>query len=203
MGGKLLGAGEQNGPSEGGAFGSSVALSEDAGTAVIGGVYYDEERGAVWTSGPAGAAAKEEAPKGGPPVEVIKGGGPAAIAPARIAAALGAALVPSGKAAKIASLLKHGGLSVKVSALEPGSATVSWYLVPPGAKLAKHAKPVLIASGRLAFPAAGSAALKLKLTSAGKKLLRHARRLKLTALATFTPTGAAAVRTSRAFTLKR
>ncbi len=144
------------------------------------------------------------APKPIPPLETSKSGG-TSITAAQIAALLARGLVPSGKASKIAALLKRGGLAFKLSALEAGSATIDWYQLPPGAKLASRAKPkpVLVAAGRLGFAAAGTGTLKLKLTPAGKKLLKRARRLKLTARGTFTPTGGTAVKATRGFLLKR
>jgi hypothetical protein len=50
---------------------------------------------------------------------------------------------------------------------EAGTLNVSWYFVPKGAKLAKTVKPVLVASGKLTFVAAGAAQVKLKLTAGG------------------------------------
>jgi hypothetical protein len=88
-------------------------------------------------------------------------------------------------------------------ALEPGSLVIDWYQVPAGAKLAKaKRKPVLVASGRATFSAAGTETVKLKLTTAGKNLLKHASRLKLTAKATFTPSGKTAISTTKTFSLK-
>jgi len=211
-GGKITGAGEQSaseGSPYGGEFGSGVALSGDALTALVGGDLDHAGRGALWVFSSATGPVTEP-PKAIPPVEMIKGGGPppiipAKIAAAKIAAALAAALAPSGKAAKIAALLKHGGFAFKLSALEAGSATVDWLDVPPGAKLARHGKPkpVLVAAGHLSFAAAGTGVIKLKLTGAGKRLLKHAKRVKLTAVGTFAPTGAPTVRAARAFLLTR
>ncbi len=124
---------------------------------------------------------------------------------AQIAALLAGQLIPSGRAAKIAALLKHGGWAVAFRALEAGTAMIGWYQLPQGAKLAKRTKvkPVLVAAGHLTFSVAGTATLKVKLTSAGKRLLKHAKQLKLTAKGTFTPTGNTPVTTTRIFILKR
>lgn len=82
---------------------------------------------------------------------------------------------------------------------------IDWYEVPPGAKLAKKAKPkpVLVGSGHLTFAAAGTETIKIKLTVAGKALLKHAKQLKLTALGTFTPTGKSPSSATRTFVFKR
>jgi hypothetical protein len=49
------------------------------------------------------------------------------------------------------------------------------------------AKPVLVASGRRTFAAAGTATIEVKLTGAGRRALKHTKQLKLTALGAFTP----------------
>jgi streptogramin lyase len=127
------------------------------------------------------------------------------ISPAQIATLLGEELVPSGKAAKIATLLRTSGLTVAFDALEAGTAVIDWYQVPPGARLAKTAKPspTLVASGRMTFPAAGIARIKVKLTPTGKRLFKNADRLKLTARGTFTPAREASVVATKAFVIKR
>jgi hypothetical protein len=124
---------------------------------------------------------------------------------AQIATLLGRELTPSGKAAKIAVLLKSGVFSISFRALQAGTAVINWYQVPPGAKLAKKAtpKPVLVASGQRRFSAAGTAKIKIKLTAAGKRLLKHAKKLKLTAKGTFTPTGKTPITATKVFVLKR
>jgi hypothetical protein len=124
---------------------------------------------------------------------------------AQIATLLGRELTPSGKAAKIAALLKSGVFSISFRALEAGTAVINWYQVPPGAKFTKKAKPkpVLVASGQRSFSAAGTTKIKIKLTAAGKRLLKHAKQLKLTAKGTFTPTGKTPITTTKVFVLKR
>jgi hypothetical protein len=124
---------------------------------------------------------------------------------AQIAASLAGQLTPSGKAAMIAALLKSGAFATVFKALEAGSAVIDWYEVPPGAKLAKKAKPkaVLVGSGHLTFAAAGTGTIKIRLTAVGKSLLKHAKRLKLTALGTFTPIGGSPSSATRTFVLKR
>jgi subtilase family serine protease len=125
--------------------------------------------------------------------------------PARLMAQLAAVLAASGKAAKIAALLKAGGFAVSFKALEAGTVAIDWYELPAGAKLARKAKPkpVLVAAGRLAFSAAGTAKLKLKLTAIGKALLKQSKQPKLTAKATFTPMGKAPISVTRSFLLRR
>ncbi len=111
-------------------------------------------------------------------------------------------LKPAGKAAKIKRLLKAGGYVGSFDAPSAGTAQLDWYQLPPGAHLsARRPKPVLIAAGRVTLHSAGSARLKLALTAAGKRLLKHSRRVTLTAKATFTPPGEAAILAEERFTL--
>jgi hypothetical protein len=128
----------------------------------------------------------------------------ASISTAQIAALLGQQLIPSGKGAKIAALLKRGGFVSLFKALEAGTAVIDWYQVPPGAKLAKSKrKPILVAAGQMLFSTAGTANINVKLTATGKRLLKHAKSQKLTAKGIFTPTGKAPVVTTKVFSLKR
>ncbi len=132
------------------------------------------------------------------------GKGSATVSSAQIAALLAQQITPRGKAAKIASLLKTGGFTLTFKALEAGTAVIDWYHVPHGVKLAKKtkARPVLVASGKLTFSAAGTATIKINLTAAGRRLLKHAKRLKLTAKDTFTPIGKTPISATKVFVLK-
>jgi len=130
---------------------------------------------------------------------------PARPSAAQIKALLERELAPSGKAARIASLRRRGSFTLKFKALEAGTATVTWYEPAHTASPAKKAKarPILIASGKLRFTAAGTKSLSLRLTAAGKTLLRHTtHRLQLTAHGVFVPVGSSAVAVSRGFSLK-
>jgi hypothetical protein len=85
---------------------------------------------------------------------------------------------------------------------------ISWYRVPKGAHLTgdrtqTSQKPVLVATGRRTFTAAGARTMTVSLTAAGRILLRRARKLPLTARGTFTPLGKNAVRVLGPFTLHR
>jgi hypothetical protein len=130
-------------------------------------------------------------PRGGtnPPV--------AAVTAAQIRALLRTDITPHGKAARIRRLLKKRGYRLHFRALVAGTANVRWY------RLRERRKPILIAAGRHRFAAAGSTAFKVRLTAAGRKQLRHAKRLRLTAKGTFTPASGAPVTASRRFTLRR
>src|SRR4029077_7479951 len=159
-----------------------------------------DDFGNVFTGTPSGEAAPKEEPQeppqatgggtglGDPPISSSSpsntspgpGSSPATISAAQIKGLLTRQLTPAGPAATIRNLLKHGGLTMPFQAPAAGTVTVGWYQVPAGAKLAKRtkAKPVLVASGRLALTSAGTGQLHIKLTAAGKRLLKRAKRLK-------------------------
>jgi len=121
----------------------------------------------------------------------------------QLKALLGRLLLPRGSNAKIAALLKHHGYSVSFNSLAVGRLSVSWYQVPKGAHLSR-AKPVLVASGKVSTKASGVVKLTLKLTAKGRKLLAAATKpLKLTAKGVLAPSGAASLRVTHAFTVKR
>jgi hypothetical protein len=138
-----------------------------------------------------------------PPAAVIT---PLIIAPlptaAQILADLSGDLTPSGKLAKLATILKTGSYSYSFTAPGPGALLVDWYLLPKGAHLSS-AKPVLIASGQEAYTAATTAKITIKLTGRGKSDLKRAKSVKLTSKGSFTPTGGAAVSSVKTFVLKK
>jgi hypothetical protein len=129
------------------------------------------------------------------------GGGETGPTTAEIQAALLGAVQPGGKLGRIASVREHRGYRVTFDAPAGGAVVISWYEIPKGAHLAS-AKFVLVASGRATFTAKSEVKLTLKLTTRGKSLLKHARQVKLTARATFTPAGRSPVTVTRSFTLR-
>jgi hypothetical protein len=123
---------------------------------------------------------------------------------ARLRLALLGALTPTGRRAKIGALLRAGGYSARFGALSAGTLTISWYFVPKGARVARaKPKPTLVASGRARFSAPGTLAVKIQLTARGRQLLRHAKRLKITAKGGFTQSAALSVSALATFTLRR
>jgi hypothetical protein len=116
---------------------------------------------------------------------------------------LASQLVPSGKAARLEAILKHGGYTFTFKALLAGTATVSWYVTQHGHARAHAAtRQVLVATGSHHFKAAGSGKLTIRLTHSGRKAIKHAKRLKLTAKGKFKPAHGAAVSQQRTFTLR-
>jgi hypothetical protein len=128
-------------------------------------------------------------------------GSAAAMTAHAIAALIRAQLTPRGPAARIAALLKSGGLKVMFKAPQAGTVAIYWdYLQRAG----RHKPPaVLVASGKLTLRSAGSGALMIRVSRAGRRLLGGAKRIRLTATCIFTPLGAAPIRASATFELKR
>jgi alpha-tubulin suppressor-like RCC1 family protein len=122
---------------------------------------------------------------------------------AELRASLGGQLGIKDSSARIASLRKHRSFTYGFTALTAGLLTIDWYYVPPGAHLARRATPVLLAAGRLRFATAGTRKITLKLTPAGRRLLRKRKRISLTAKGSFAPVGGRAVSARVKFVLKR
>jgi hypothetical protein len=124
---------------------------------------------------------------------------------AQIAAQLSKELVPSGKSARIGVLLKRNGYARAITGLEAGTVRIAWYRVPRGATLASKSthKPLLIAAGGATFSEAGSATVQVRLTSAGRRLLKHTKKLRLIAKGAFTPVAQTPVVVLRQFALRR
>jgi hypothetical protein len=127
--------------------------------------------------------------------------GPVAANVAEIRKSLSAHVVPSGSAARITTILKNGGFAERFTALAAGTATISWYGVPPSAQAAA-AKAVLVATGSHIFHKAGTGTVAIRLTTRGRQLLMHATSVKLTAKGTFNAPGEPAITTKKAFTLQ-
>jgi hypothetical protein len=105
------------------------------------------------------------------------------------------------KGATLRNLLKKGRFTYKVVAPFPGTYKVVWSKArgaagrskARGAAGKKARKPVIVASGRKTAARAGQVKVVVKLTRAGRRTLKKARRsLKLKSTATFTPTRVAA-----------
>jgi hypothetical protein len=73
---------------------------------------------------------------------------------------------------------------------------------PRGARGAAAKKPIVLASARRRFATAGTGTLRLKLTSAGRRAIRHAKSLKLAIVTRYTPTGGKAVVATQRLTVR-
>ncbi len=125
-----------------------------------------------------------------------------------IRSSLRAQLGTKGRQIRLKTLRRRRSYAYGFTALTSGALTIDWYYLPPGARLARGAhaaqgaNPVLFASGSASFATAGTKKVTLRLTLAGRKLLRHRKRIALTALGSFTPRGKRAVTATSSFSLR-
>lgn len=122
---------------------------------------------------------------------------PANDSSAAIRPALLAALICS-KRTKIALVRKRNGLPFEFGAAEAGIVTAAWYKPPPAGAAARRTRTrsVLVAVGHAYLPdlhGSDVVRFRAKLTTQGRLVLKHAKRLRLVAKDTFTPTGRASV----------
>ena len=90
----------------------------------------------------------------------------------QVKSALVKLLSPSGKSAKIGTLLKRGSYQYSFTSLSAGRVTISWYYAAKSAHLSKaKAKPVLVATGNASFSKAGTVKLTVKLNAQGRQML--------------------------------
>jgi large repetitive protein len=114
-------------------------------------------------------------------------------------------LLPSGRSARIAAVLRAGGYTLRFQAPEAGTLVIRWYRVLRGQKLGakgRHA-PTLVAAGHVTVAAAGASSLKLRLTAAGRLALRESRRISLLSTCAFAADGGQPVTSSAGFRLAR
>jgi carboxypeptidase family protein len=137
-----------------------------------------------------------------PPITGVLGQKTAKISTAQLENWLLPLLAPAGKGAKIGSLLQHGLYRATIDMHTGGALAVSWYLLRRGAHLSSS-RPVLIASGHTTLASSGVGRLTIRLSAKGRALLRHARRLTVSAKGTLAPPGRASVSATKSFTLKR
>ena len=124
----------------------------------------------------------------------------------QIKASLLREITPHGKTARIAALLKKQSYDLSFKAILAGRVVIDWYYLPRGAHLAsgkRKPNPVLVAVGKTTFARAGTVKIPIKLTPYGKRLLKQAKRLTLTAEGVFTPAAKHAVIATQKFTLIR
>jgi hypothetical protein len=133
------------------------------------------------------------------------GGGVAGAQPtaAQLKSSLLGALRPSGGAAKIPVLKSKGSYPMRFRAPIAGSIRVSWSYLPKASGHGAKPRSVTVAVGRATISRAGTMSVKIVLTSAGRRLLKHASRIKMTAKGSFVAVGRAPVLAAQTFTLSR
>ena len=122
-----------------------------------------------------------------------------AISLAQIEALVARGLVPRGSAAHIKALLKKRGYPFSLSLPTTGKLSITWYKQPKR----RRGRKIAVAKLSVSLRSIAKTPLVVKLTSAGERLLKKAKSFKVLANASFTPTGAAIVRASAKFKLKR
>ncbi len=132
---------------------------------------YNDTRGNVL-----GYALSEAGGTWGPATELAMPGASATEAKLSLAAIL----APQRRAARLAQIRHLRHYVYEYQAVEAGTATTSWYASLGGKRL-------LIAAGRVHVGAPGRAKLELHLTRAGNAALAHARHLRVSVVALFTP----------------
>jgi beta-galactosidase len=128
---------------------------------------------------------------------------PAGPSRARVRSALGGLLSPHGSAARIAKLLKRGGYTFRFDAPSSGKLVIDWDYAPPRKRHARKPKPVRIAARTVSVKKAGRISVTVKLTKAGRRLLKRAKRERLTVRVSFTPIGQSTTTRTRVIELKR
>jgi Bacterial Ig-like domain (group 3) len=96
-------------------------------------------------------------------------------------------------------------LTTTTQTLTAGPGVLEQKVYSPAAPKAARAaakSPVLIASGSHRFATTGAGTLRLKLTSAGRRAIRHAKSLKLAIVTRFTPKGGKAVVATKRLTVR-
>jgi hypothetical protein len=118
----------------------------------------------------------------------------------RIKVLLRAAAKPRGRPS-IRSLLRRGSISLPFAPLLEGQVRIRWRT----ARIAKgpHPGPLLIASGQYDFRTLASQRIQLRLTRAGREVLRQHHRLAMTSEITFSPPGSKPVTAAGALVLRR
>jgi hypothetical protein len=107
-------------------------------------------------------------------------------------------LTPSGPRGRLKAVRRSHGYSFQTYALEGGSLKITWYRLT-GRR--RHRHRVKIATGWSVIGQAGQTSFSLKLTGAGRRLLKRDRKLVVSAQLRFKPTVGSTVDESRTFTL--
>jgi hypothetical protein len=109
-------------------------------------------------------------------------------------------MTPRGSAAKIGTLLKKGGAKLSFKAMDAGKVVIRWSTVSVTVH-GRKTKSILVAQGSKTFLRSGPGTVNVRLTTAGKRLLRRSKRVRLSARGTFTRKGKKAITGTKAFVL--
>ena len=122
---------------------------------------------------------------------------------ASIDALLRHVLEPKGKPAKIGALLKNDGYRFSFKAPSPGRLRIGWDLPSKIATATARLVHPPEAGLSVTFHKAGTEKIKIVLSSAGRRLLKHVKKVKLVAMGVFAVSGGNTGSASKTFTLKK
>lgn len=127
----------------------------------------------------------------------------AVVTAAQVLSRLGLELGRIQHAARLKGLRNSHAYSFKFSAPTAGKLEYSWYQLAHGARLSSKGKlkPMLVATAKASFASATTKTIELKLTSAGLRLIRSSKHIKLTAKAVFSRAGVSPVSWVKSFVL--
>ncbi len=108
-------------------------------------------------------------------------------------------IAPSALTISLSSLVPGRSLSIPFTALAPGTVDLRWITGARAGGRAAASPAIVVASGKLHFRAAGTRALRLRLSAPGAQLLRARRLVTLRARGDFTPVGQAPLSASTTF----
>jgi hypothetical protein len=106
---------------------------------------------------------------------------------AELVGSLRAQLARAQHHARISSLRKKGLYAFSVLASVPGTLNLVWYQVSAGSHHSASSRPLILALSSTAFATAGIKQVKLRLTSAGRRLIAQSSSLELTLKGQFVP----------------
>jgi hypothetical protein len=195
-------------PVTAGAASSWTASSHTGGT--ISGDLTDTNAWALCAGEPGGQAGDGAGGETGgpapdaPPPLVVAPTGPIAggVTTAQIRESMRRQMTPTGAGAKIAVLLRKGGATLPFRSLDAGRLVIRWSTAPTTVR-GRRTKAILVAQGRRTFARSGARTVHVRLTPAGRRALRHATRLRLTAVGTFTRANAKPIVGSKGFVVTR
>lgn len=146
---------------------------------------------------PAAAAGGPGSPPLPPPTVAQPGAIAGGITIAQIRESIRRQITPRGSAARIAVLLRRGGARLRFRSLERGRLAIEWRR-PSG-----RGRSTVVARGGRTFARSGERLVEVRLTAAGRRALRGARRVALTARGTFTRGGQRPIVGTKAFVVTR
>jgi hypothetical protein len=152
----------------------------------------------ISATGPLGAGIAATTPRvavvaaAATPPDTTSAPAPAPPTKTQLLASLARLLAPTGTTSRIRSLRRSHAYTFTYEPLESGRVTVRWYEITGRGK---HRKLHLVASGSATTHATGAVKVHVKLTALGRRLVRSAKRLRLSATVTFTGGGMTVSRT--------